>query len=337
MARRALLDLRMLTLPDGEVAAAWFGAWRYLWPRDASFVAAAYVSTGHRREAARVLHALQRRQRPDGEWEARYLLGRPGVPDDRPRQLDAVGWVPWAVWLWWRAGERGPGLEGLWSTVELAADAAARSPSPDGLPPAGPDYWESRAGEVTLGTAAPLLLGLRAAADLAEGTGRPGPAARWSAAAVRLQEALTDRFAAHGYPRTPAAGSGADAAVTWLAPPFAAADSDVAAAVRASARRLRLPGGGQLPGADWPGDRTVAWTPETAMFALAAASSGERRRAEAGLGWLERHRTRLGSLPEKVSDQGQPGSVAPLAWTAALVVLALRALEHPLPMPPDPG
>jgi hypothetical protein len=36
-----------------------------------------------------------------------------------------------------------------------------------------------------------------------------------------------------------------------------------------------------------------------------------------------------------VSDQGQPGSVAPLAWTCALVVLAMEAQEHPLPVPPS--
>jgi GH15 family glucan-1,4-alpha-glucosidase len=90
-----------------------------------------------------------------------------------------------------------------------------------------------------------------------------------------------------------------------------------------------------LPGQAWRGrGRTVAWTPETAFFALAAASSGERTAAERWLGWLERHRTTLGALPEKVDEAGRPASVAPLAWTCSIVLLALTAQERTLPVPP---
>ena len=44
------------------------------------------------------------------------------------------------------------------------------------------------------------------------------------------------------------------------------------------------------------------------------------------LRWLSDHRTDAGSLPEKVLFDGRPAEVAPLAWTAANVLLAIDAL-----------
>ena len=91
-----------------------------------------------------------------------------------------------------------------------------------------------------------------------------------------------------------------------------------------------------MPGEDWPHDPTVAWTPETAFFALSAAAAGDERSSERWLGWLAAHRTSLGAFPEKVDGGGEPKSVAPLGWTEAIVVLALAAGEDPLPVPPVP-
>ena len=103
---------------------------------------------------------------------------------------------------------------------------------------------------MTLGTAAPLLAGLRAAADLSAGIG--GPAAlrvgrRWATAAARLAAAITARFGRTGFQRTPAAGSGADAAVTFLGPPFSAPDPAVRRAARSAQRALAVPAAGYGP------------------------------------------------------------------------------------------
>jgi GH15 family glucan-1,4-alpha-glucosidase len=89
-----------------------------------------------------------------------------------------------------------------------------------------------------------------------------------------------------------------------------------------------------LPGENWAGSRVEAWTPEVAMFALAAASSGRTAEAGTWLDWLESHRTVLGVIPEKVSEKGRASSVAPLGWAASLTVLALSAQQKPLPVPP---
>ena len=87
------------------------------------------------------------------------------------------------------------------------------------------------------------------------------------------------------------------------------------------------------PGTDWPGHPAVAWTAETAFFALLWASTGDHQRSAAILAWLAAHRTTLGELPEQVDERGQPVSVAPLAWTDAVVLLALLAQRQHLPVP----
>ncbi len=340
MAARALLDLKLAVQPDGAVLAGWEPGWAYAWPRDSSWAAAALAGTGHPAVAYRILLFLRRMQAPDGTWAARYRPGGSGpVRDGRPAELDADGWVPWAVWSWAQTQPLTLGrreLARLWPMVVKAADAADRMLTGDGLPGPAMDYWEDSVA-VTLGTAAPLLAGLRAAADLAADVGGAvagSDARRWSAAAGRLADAITAAFGPGGYQRTPQAGSGADAAVTFLGPPFARPDAEVRQAAAAAQRMLAVPNGGLRPGAAWPGTPGVAWTPETAFFALFDAATGQRARATALLDWLAAHRTRLGSLPEKVNSAGWPASTAPLSLTDAVVLLTLVAQAGHLPTVP---
>jgi len=339
MSRRALLDLRLSVRPDGAVLAGWYPHWEYAWPRDSSWAAVALADSGHPADAFRILRFLRRAQSPDGTWAARYRPDGTGpVRDGRPGELDADGWVPWAVWSWAAAQPAGPAvrreLAQLWPMVSAAADAAARSLTSDGLPEPAMDYWEESVA-VTLGTAAPLLAGLRAAADLGGQIGSAS-ARRWADAAARLSAAIQHAFGRLGYHRLPFARSGADAAVAFLGPPFAEPGAGVRRAALRAQAALTLPAGGLRPGTSWPGARGVAWTAETASFALFDAAAGLGRRAAGLLSWLAAHRTRLGALPEQVTPQGRPASVAPLAWTDAGVLLALLAQAHHLPVVPVP-
>ena len=338
LAGRALLDLRLLTGPDGAAIAAAYPRWDHVWPRDAAWIAAAFATNGHYEESYEILSFLSRAQKPNGTWEARYEKDGSPVSDGRPSQLDATGWFPWAVWL--HAATDPDGLEKtrtLWPAARAAADAAADSLGPGGLPPGGADYWEIETWKPNLGTAAPLRTGLRAAADLARELGHEPEAKRYSRAAGRLDRAIKRGFAPHGYPRTTRPGSGADAAVNFLAPPFAPPDSRISEAVENASERLTVENGGVVPGEKWPQDPTVAWTPQTALFALSAAAGGDEAEADRRIGWLADHRTGLGVLPEKVDDAGEPKTVAPLGWTNAILVLTLAAREEPLPVPPEIG
>jgi GH15 family glucan-1,4-alpha-glucosidase len=162
--------------------------------------------------------------------------------------------------------------------------------------------------------------------------GEPALAQRSGAAAARLGTLVDQRFA-DGYERfghVRFGGGGLDAAVTFLMPPFAQSPSPPAAGVvdawmRYQSDALR-PAGGLAPGSQWKRDG-ISWTPETALVAYTAATSGRGELAGQWMDWLNAHRTPEGSLPEKVLANGAPAGPAPLAWTASLVVLTAAELE----------
>jgi glucoamylase len=338
MAARALLDMRTLTRSNGAAVVAWYDYWQFVWPRDASWISAAFAATGHPDEAYAILRFLQQAQRDDGTWEARYHpIDATPVKDGREWQLDGNGWVPWATYFWWASVPHDDAareqLAQVWPMVRAAAGYAARSLDRRGLPPASPDYWEIATDKPNLGTAAPLLAGLRGASELARAVGDDGRARRWAKAAGRLQRAI-DTYFAPRYTRTIDPDSGVDSAVTFLAPPFAPYDPEVDAAVQRIGETLTIDNGGVIPGEAWPGDPDESWTAETGWFALAAAGADRPADVDHWLGWIADHRTELGAIPEKVDAEGRPASVAPFAWTDAVVLLTLLAETGNLPPPP---
>lgn len=357
MVRTALRDVHTLTAPGGAAPGAVLAgaspAWRFVWPRDASCVAVALARTGHQQDALDTLLLLQELQADDGSLQARYLpAGDGGVPDDRPAQEDGPGWVLWAAAEAIESGmpsggsaastpqaRRGSGASAA-SQREVAAQLTPlvvrsagrlleRIDPATGLPRPSPDYWERPEEHLTLGIAATSLMGLEAAAELhARGLvpdmawldGGVDPAAL-APAAAGLRARIEADFGP-GFPRH--VGGRPDAAVTLLLPPFV--DEPVrgadAARLRSQAAQAR-PAGGVAPGAGWRNDG-VSWTPQTALQAVAAAHNAHPEEAARWVTWLDEHRTDAGALPEKVLHDGDPAAVAPLAWTAALVVLAVR-------------
>ncbi|MCU1433072.1 MAG: hypothetical protein JWP95_2177 [Actinotalea sp.] len=329
MAEQALRDLEALVLPNGAALAGANPAWRYVWPRDASFTAAALARTGHQDEAHAVLSYVQQMQHErstGGVMEARYLPDGSGdVPDGRGLQLDGSGWVLWGIAEWHGETPSGPRrdaqLEELRPLVERSLAAIRADVDPvTGLPGAYPDYWEVSEAGPTLGTAAPLLLGVRSVQGVLEDLGEP-PAGDLEAL---LAAGIDDHFAP-GYPRR-VGGTDQDTAVAFLMPPFAPLDAEVRSAWADAAAGMARPAGGLAPGEGWRQDG-VSWTPETAVFALTAAASGDVAQATERLDWLQTHRTVRGALPEKVLWDGRPSAVAPLAWTASLVLLTLDELD----------
>ncbi len=341
MARQALLDIDALTLPLGHVAhdptgprryallAAWQDRWHYVWPRDASFAAIALARSGHIDQAWGILAHLQDVQADDGTFQARYLPdGSGNTPDDRPPQSDGVGWLLWAAQQTLavtppaRHGEIRSHLDPL---ISRATAAALRLTSHGRrLPPVSPDYWEVREYRVTLGTAAPLLIALESAAELGQ--------EHAGSAAARYRELLVATFGEQGYPRHRGwvgtmGATYSDTSVGFVRPPFVSESLPGAAEAWYESRAaMARPASGLAPGGSWRNDG-ISWTPTTSVYALVAACTEDRAEAEGWLDWLSEHRTRAGSLPEKVLSDGSPAAVAPLAWTSANVLLALDCLE----------
>ncbi|AWZ08731.1 hypothetical protein DRB96_33520 [Streptomyces sp. ICC1] len=205
-----------------------------------------------------------------------------------------------------------------------------------GTAPASPDYWELDTTTANIGTAAPLLSGLNASADLARSLGRAEDEAHWNAAAKRLSAGIARYFAPLGYQRTLDGLHGRDSAAAFMAPPFNAAPAGLAGALDSTQRALLLPNGGLTPGNDpdhsWG---SYAWTASTTFFALAWAGLGQTKKADAVLTWVLSKRNALGELPETVNGSGRPSAVAPLGWTASLLTLSLLTLGgDPVTTPP---
>ncbi|WP_442946338.1 glycoside hydrolase family 15 [Oerskovia sp. USHLN155] len=327
----ALLDLHAMTLENGASLAAPSPRWRFVWPRDASFTAAAYARTGHVDDALRVLDFLRSVQEADGSFQARYLPDASGVPDDRGGQSDGNGWALWSAWTVLDELEapqdRAAARERLAPLVDASTSYVLGILDEDtALPPPSSDYWEVHPTELTLGTAAPLLAGLEAARSIYADGEQWASAADAARAAARLRTAIEERFGPQGYPRH-ASGGPQDAATTFALPPFQPTALEGAdEAWRSSVMSMLRPAGGVAPGAGWRTDG-ISWTPQTALFALAGASTGEVEAAESWLDWLDTHRTASGAIPEKVLADGSPAAVAPLTWSSALVVLTLVELE----------
>ena len=318
---REALPLGAEVFPQGAVVAAPVSIWRYVWPRDAAFAAAALSAVNLTGEALGVLGNLASWQRADGGFEARYTSsGR--VPDHRPAQADGAGWFLWAAGRLLADGVSAADLRDRLGAplVRAASRLLEITDTPSHLPAASPDYWEVAETVLTLGTAAPVLLGLEAATALTRaGIDLGGPAQALAERVAAVRSAMERNFA-------PAWGrhlrrNDVDATIALVLPPFTQPLTGARAVRQTATERMRRPAGGLAPGAGWRDDG-VSWTPETALIAWSALSLGMDEEGTRLLAWLEAHRTAAGALPEKVLADGAPAGPAPLAWTCALILLA---------------
>ncbi|MCS6711701.1 hypothetical protein JSY14_06585 [Brachybacterium sp. EF45031] len=322
-------------------------------------MAVAWAALGLPQRAGATLTQLARRCGPDGWFAARTDPMTGAAPDDRERQLDGTAWFLWAadeIAQRGGAGQVSGADTGTGAETELLGDALRRCTElllrvtePGGasargvmrggrpargsaaaLPPPSPDYRERPERQPTIATCALVAAGLERAA-------RHCPAGLAEASAQRaaaLRERIARDFGPTGYGRYPGRDL-PDAGIAFLLPPYAPPVTSDSAAAPAGAigaspadvlpevvRALARPAGGLAPGAGWHRDG-ISWTPATALMARALRESGHGQESARLRGWLTAHRTAAGSLPEKVRHDGTPTEIAPLGWTAALVVLDL--------------
>lgn len=350
----ALLDLWVLSDELPATVGGGVGPWRYIWPRDAAFAAVALSRVGFAELAWGQLLHLQTLQAPDGSFAARVIPETGVAPDDRESQFDSLGLLLWAVSEVHSAARADGRSFRLPDLQRLLHRTARRLFELTGhgrrLPPAGPDYWEVVESRVTLGLAAPTLVGLDALAALSAAQPNlwdhlDGGADTVLGVAEAFATTFERTFGANGMQRYPTSG-GCDSAVAYLplsgaslrSGSSASADSTATAPARRTIPnrleaqvlegvwdRLEQPAGGIKPGHGWIIDRS-SWTPSTSLMGLGFARLGLDERAEAVLDWLGAHRTVAGSFPEKISAEGEPVSVAPLSWTAANIIITLDEL-----------
>ena len=333
LATTALADLYSLTLRNGGVIASTAPAWHYVWPRDAAFAAAAFARTGHLADAVADLRFLQAVQAPDGSFQARYLVDGSGPPDDRGIQDDDPGGRSGASTRS-RCGTGPPAsrIATSLTTWCTARYAPARPHERAGSPaPTQQRLLGGRRDQLTLGIAAPTLVGLLAGSRLVQDTD-PTQAALADRRATTLRASIQEDFGTSGYSRYPG-GRGPDAAVTFTLPPYVDAPlSGAVAAAQNAVPKLLQPGGGVSPGATWPHRDQVSWTPESALFLLADAARATGPVRSTGCPGSPSTRAPGRSRRRCCRRAGRP--TAPLAWTDALVLLSLAELDQIAPTGP---
>ena len=339
LAVSALLDLWVLSDDLPAAVAGWAGPWRYVWPRDTAFSAIALARVGRQDLAWSHLLFLQSVQAVDGSFAARVGPATGRAPDDRESQFDSLGLVLWAVsdvhavsTVTAEPFDLGDLDDLLRRTTRRLFDLTSDGRS---LPPVGPDYWEVGESQVTLGLAGPTLVGMNSLTALTKTDPELWSRLGGDLESVRrtaddYRATFTRTFEANGMQRYPTSG-GADSAIAYL--PAAGLVPDRSEGIYALDPellggvwdRLVQPAGGIKPGHGWIIDRS-SWTPSTSLMGLGFARLGQAEKAEEILDWLADHRTSAGSLPEKISAEGVPVSVAPLSWTAANVIITLDEL-----------
>ncbi|WP_018155421.1 hypothetical protein [Demetria terragena] len=318
LARNALLDLWILSDDLPAAVAGWSPPWRYVWPRDASFCAAALARVGHLDLAVGQLRYLQQVQLSDGWFEARYVPGTADPPDGRERQFDGTGLVTWAIADVRRSARRykrdiddqlQPLLNRSFQALSKATDGGRA------LPAASPDFWEVPETRTTIGVAACTLGGLVAGGEL---LGQPEPG-------QRLASVIRGSFGANGFQRYTSHG-GPDGGSAFF-DALGVRGLMTSGQLRSVRRALLKPAGGISPGASWKRDG-ISWTPATSLLGLAMARAGDHQGAREILDWIDDHRTECGSIPEKVVYDGSPAAEAPLVWSDANVLLTLDVLAR---------
>lgn len=354
----------VLAANDSDIQWGHNDHYSYMWARDGSFVCDAVDRAGFPEITRRFIHFVHgvikdegyvlHKYHPDGSlaslWHPWVRNGKPQLPI----QEDETALV---VWLVWRHYERTRDLELLRSVytrlVVQPAEFLIRYRDPrTGLPLPSFDMWEERQGVFTF-TCAAVWAGLAAAAEIANVFNDQERRATCANAAAEVREAMIRhlwiederRFARGLVVR----GDELELDRTVDASTFAVAYLDVFPATSAfvggtmdaikerlwvqtevggiaryegdAYHRISEEEGGRVPGNPW-----LICTLWLAEYAIARATTvAELQSALDLVRWAQSKALPSLVLPEQIDPyDGQPLSVAPLTWSHAQVISALR-------------
>lgn len=334
--RRSLLALELLSDRDtGAVIAApeldpefeHSGGYGFVWGRDLAFIVLAFLAAGRDDLARRALRWLPTAQEPEGLWLQRHWTDGSLAPSWCRHQLDETGAILFAYEAAWRQ-LRDKALDAdLWPSAKRAAEFLLGTIEGDGLPVATADLWEEREGRHAF-TAAAVYGGLRAAAAMSR-RHEQALAGGYEAAAELVRAAIERELWSdfHGRYLRSLADPTLDVSLLGLAWPFAAVDTggermrSTIAALQAElgcdAGSLRRYAGDTYAG----GNR---WVLAALWLGLWHRQVGEAAGLERALEYALSAQTKLGLLPEQVTENGDPAWVVPLAWSHAMLLLAAR-------------
>jgi glucoamylase len=328
---------------DGDFQTS--GGYGFVWARDMAYIVLALLAADSRELAVRALRWLPRAQSPEGLWLQRHDTAARLAASWGLHQLDETGAVVFAYEAaWWSL--RDEELDGdLWPSARRAAELLASALDDRGLPCSTVDLWEEREGCHAY-TAAAVFGGLSAAASMAR-RHEPELEDELTAAADRVRDGIERHLwsdergrylraipAASGSLPYPNRGFGSlhedaavDVSLLGLAWPFGAVEPLGGRMRRTAAaidRELVQPDGGVLRyGKDsYAGGNR--WVLAALWLGLWHRQSGDDAGLRRAVAHAETVQTELGLLAEQVAADGSPAWVLPLAWSHAMLILAVR-------------
>ncbi len=334
--RRSLLALELLSDRDtGAVIAApeldpefeHSGGYGFVWGRDLAFIVLAFLAAGRDDLAKRALRWLPTAQEPEGLWLQRHWTDGSLAPSWCRHQLDETGAILFAYEAAWQQLRDETLDADLWPSAKRAADFLLGTIEDDGLPVATADLWEEREGRHAF-TAAAVYGGLRAGAAMARRHEAP-LAEGYETAAEVVREAIERELWSdfHGRYLRSLADPTLDVSLLGLAWPFAAVapgGERMRATIAALQAELGCEAGSLLR---YAGDTYAGgnrWVLAALWLGLWHRQVGEAAGLQRALEYALGAQTKLGLLPEQVTESGDPAWVVPLAWSHAMLLLAAR-------------
>ncbi len=311
--------------------------YRYVWPRDGTYVAVALDLLGkHEGPRAFYEHLFGLNGiRTDGRLEQRYRSDWTKAPTFGV-QVDQMGTVLWGAWFHYLTTKDDAFIRKNW--LALRALANAIMPSSDGLPPRSVDLWEEYKSNHVYALASSFG-GLTCAHALSSTLGEDDDQAmKWRDACVLMRVNVEKFWSNDGFfikslnPRI----DHVDTSALGLSIPFGMLSVDDDRMVSTAKRieeRLKFSNGGigRFEHDGFYGGNP--WIITTLWLGLYHAARGEEERARSLLGWVESSAlTDSLLLPEQIDrDENTPVAAVPLNWSHAMYVISVFALNGHVP------
>jgi oligosaccharide amylase len=310
--------------------------YRYVWPRDATYMAFALDKAGYHREAENFYDWCRKAQDSEGRFRQRYFVNPRFVGPCWGEELDQTGIVLWGCKAHYRATKDKGFVVRSWPMIRSAAEYLClfQDRKTGEIEPTL-DLWEERYSKHIYSFAA-VYAGLKSASELAEELQQPAFAKKWAYNAALLKDFISSNFwseekktfirSIEPYDEE------VDVTALSLCIPFEIYPPDDPRMI-ATAEQISLAFKYAVGGIGrYPSDRNYGgnpWIISTLWLAIYYAERGEIENSEKLINWCLDHATNLGLLPEQIhKDTGEPLSATPLGWSHAMYILASLAIEQ---------
>ena len=313
--------------------------YRYVWPRDAFYVALALDRSGYHEQAERFYMWCARAQDRSGVLRQRYysspeLIG-PAWGPAWGEEIDETACVLWGMVEHLRLTKDGGFLSEVWPFIREAAWYLVDRVDHSGRVMPTMNLWEEPPSRHVYSTAT-VAGGLKAASNAATALGFSKEARRWGHVSELVKKQLLDEFwddaLGHFIRTADPRDEQVDIGSLAISFPFGVIpdhDPRMMKNARALTESFRYPAGGL---GRFPSDNNYGgnpWIISTCWMSIHHSLAGDASSGSHLLDWSARHASGLGMLPEQVDkDDGSVLSALPLAWSHAMFILASQALAR---------